>query len=165
MVLKWCNFFYQFFFPTVIISIPIQHIVMGGDWNFVLHDPDTTSTSRKPRAEAVCRTILDSLDLYDVAALQATHPGFTYFRYQVEHTRARCNRIYVYPSILCGVTTRLLPRTGDHTPVQMISTCNNSQKSWRFPDQLLHDTEFLKGLHETPRGSLSLLSDQTDVPL
>ena len=146
-------------------SYPIQHTILGGDWNFVLRDVDTTSTSRKPRAEAVCRTILDTLDLYDVAALQATHPGFTYFRHQAETTRARYDRIYVSPTILSGVSIRLLPRTSDHTPVQMISTCNNSPKSWRFPDQLLHDAEFLTGLHETLRRTLSLFSDQTDVPL
>ena len=138
---------------------------MGGDWNFVLCNADTTSSSRKPPAEAVCSTILDSLDLYDVAGLKSTHPGFTYFRHQAEHTRARYNRIYVSPSILCGVTTRLLPRPGDHTPVQMISTCNNTPKSWRFPDQLLHDSEFLQGLHETLQGSLSDFSNQTNVSL
>ena len=44
-------------------SFPIQHIVVGGDWNFVLRPQDTTSSSRKPRAEAVFSTILDSMDL------------------------------------------------------------------------------------------------------
>ena len=29
-------------------SYPIQHTILGGDWNFVLRDVDTTSTSRKP---------------------------------------------------------------------------------------------------------------------
>ena len=50
-------------------NYPIQHTILGGDWNFVLRDADTTSTSRKPRTEAVCRTMLDTLDLYNVAAM------------------------------------------------------------------------------------------------
>ena len=82
-------------------NYPIQRTILGGDWNFVLHDADTTSTSRKPRTEAVCRTILDTLDLYDVAALQSTHPGFTYFRHQAESTRDMIESMSLHLSYLC----------------------------------------------------------------
>ena len=50
-------------------NYPIQHTILGGDWNFGLRDADATSTSRKPQTEAVCRTMLDTLDLYNVAAM------------------------------------------------------------------------------------------------
>ena len=146
-------------------SFPIQHIVVGGDWNFVLRPQDTTSSSRKPRAEAVFSTILDSMDLYDVAALQSTFPGFTYFRHHLENTKARYDRIYVSPSILNGVRIRLLPRTGDHTPVQMLSTQNNSPKTWRFPDRLLEDPTFVQELHDTLRETLRDFSEPRDCPL
>ena len=146
-------------------NYPIHHIIMGGDWNFVLRETDTTSGSRKPRAEAVCTTILNTHDLYDVAALQSTSPGFTYFRHHAEHTRARYDRIYVTPSILSGVTTRLLARVGDHTPVQMISTQSNAPKIWRFPDQLLEDPVFIHGLHNMIRATLADYCENRVLPL
>ena len=146
-------------------NYPIQHTIMGGDWNFVLRPQDTTSSSRKPRAEAVLSTILDTMDLYDVAALQSTFPGFTYFRHHLENTKARYDRIYVSPSILNDVRIRLLPRTGDHTPVQMLSTQNNSPKTWRFPDRLLEDPTFIQGLHDTLRDTLKDFSEPRDCPL
>ena len=98
-------------------------------------------------------SILDSLDLYDVASLQSTHP-VTYFRHHSEHTRARYDRIYVTPSIFSGVRIRLLPRTGDHTPDQMVLAQNNAPKIWRFPDQLLDDPAYVQRLHDTIRQTL-----------
>ena len=44
----------------------IQHIIVAGDFNFVLRDSDTTSMSRKPRAAAVMNTIINTHDLYDL---------------------------------------------------------------------------------------------------
>ena len=49
----------------------IQHTIMAGDFNFVLNASDSTSHTRKPRAEATCTTIINTFDLYDVAALQS----------------------------------------------------------------------------------------------
>ena len=150
---------------TISSNFPIQHTIMAGDFNFVLRPQDTTSSSRKPRAEAVCSTILDTMDLYNVAALQSTFPGFTYFRHHLENTRARYDRIYVSSSILNDVRIRLLPRTGDHTPVQMLSTQNNSPKTWRFPDRLLEDPTFVQELHDTLRETLRDFSEPRDCPL
>ena len=63
-------------------TFQIQHCIMGGDFNFVLQPSDTHSISAKPRAEAMCRTIITSFDLFDVAALTSNNPGHTYFRHR-----------------------------------------------------------------------------------
>ena len=78
----------------------IHHTIMAGDFNFVLHDMDTTSHTRRPRAEAMCTTIINFHDLYDVAALQSNVPQHTYFRHRMERTSARYDRIYCSAGLL-----------------------------------------------------------------
>ena len=56
-------------------------------------------------------------------------------------------------------------RTGDHTPVQMLSTQNNSPKTWRFPDRLLEDPTFVQELHDTLRETLKNYAEPRDCPL
>ena len=73
---------------NIVQLFSVQHTVMAGDFNFVLQDSDTTSGSRKPRTEAVCNTILNVHDLFDVAALQSPRPRHTYFRHRQENTSA-----------------------------------------------------------------------------
>ena len=63
-------------------NFQIQHTVMGGDFNFVLQPSDTHSTSSKPRAEAMCSSILTDFDLFDVAAILSSSPSHTYFRHR-----------------------------------------------------------------------------------
>ena len=50
-------------------NFQVQHCVMGGDFNFVLQPSNTLSTSSKPRAEDMCRSIITAFDVFDVAAL------------------------------------------------------------------------------------------------
>ena len=140
---------------NVVAAFTIRHIVMAGDFNFVLSPTDTTSSSRKPRAEAVCSTIIETHDLYDAAALQSPTPMYTYFRHRAENTHARYDRFYVTPLLLNGVKIQLLPRTGDHAPVQLSSNDTNIPKTWKFSDEILSDPVFCQGLHNCVRESLS----------
>ena len=58
---------------------PIDHYILGGDYNLYLERRDSTSSSRKPRAEGQLITILNSFNLYDAAALLHNVPKHTYF--------------------------------------------------------------------------------------
>ena len=100
----------------------IQHTLMAGDFNFVLLDSDTTSASRKPRAEAVCNTIINVHDLFDVAALQSPRPRHTYFRHRHENTSARLDRYYCSGSLLHDSSYKILPRVSDHAPIQFTTS-------------------------------------------
>ena len=143
----------------------VQHIIMAGDFNFVLQDTDTTSHTRRPRAEAMCTTIINTYDLYDVAALQSNAPQHTYFRHRMERTSARYDRIYCTTGLLAGGTIKILPRTGDHAPVQFSTCIMNTPKDWRFSDNLLGDPLFTEGLHNTIRETLNQFTDVRDIPL
>ena len=143
----------------------VQHIIIAGDFNFVLRDVDTTSHTRRPRAEAMCTTIINLYDLYDVAALQSNVPQHTYFRHRMERTSARYDRIYCSTGLLAGGTIKILARTGDHTPVQFSTCLTNNPKDWRFSDNLLGDPQFTEGLHNTIRQALSQFTEANDIPL
>ena len=67
----------------------IDRVVMAGDFNMVLEDRDTTTATRKPRAEGQLLTILNTFNLYDIAGLQSLFPKHTYFRHRNEHISAR----------------------------------------------------------------------------
>ena len=146
-------------------SFVIQHTIMAGDFNFVLNDSDTTSHTRKPGAEATCTTIINTFDLFDVAALQSNMPQHTYFRHRRERTSARYDRIYCSDGLLAGSTIKILPRLGDHAPVQLSTCPTNTPKIWRFSDNLLGDPTFIEGLHNTIREALNQFSTTRDAPL
>ena len=127
----------------------IDHIIIGGDFNFVMEDRDTRSTSRKPRAEAQFLTIMNIFDLYDVAALHTATPLHTYFRHRRENTSARYDRFYVTPGLLQGIRYKILKRTGDHAPIELGIMNQQHSANWRFSDSLLSDPQFLEALHNT----------------
>ena len=127
----------------------IHHTVMAGDFNYVLRDGDTTSNTRKPRAEAVCATIMTQHDLYDVAALQSLTPAHTYFRHRREGTSARYDRIYTSLSLIPGGRYRVRTRTGDHAPIEWVTEIEARKGNWKFPDIFLNDSTFMEGLHNT----------------
>ena len=147
------------------ITFVIQHIVMAGDFNFVLLPSDSFSTTRKPRAEAVCTTIINLHNLYDVAALQSPNPVHTYFRHRREATSARYDRFYCSPSLLSNATFRPLPRVGDHAPIQFNTSLTKSPSSWTFSDNLLNDPLFLQGLHNCLHETLSEFTPDNSPPL
>ena len=144
---------------------PIQNTVMAGDFNLVLQASDTTTQTRKPRAEAVLSTIVNVHDLYDVAAIQSPVPAHTYFRHRMEGTRARYDRFYCSANLLAGSTCKLLPRTGDHSPVQFSTVQSSAPKPWKFSDELLSDHSFLEGLHNHLQLALAEYSDNSQAPL
>ena len=106
---------------NIVQAFAIQHTLMAGDFNFVLQAADTTSSSRKPRAEAICNTIINVHDLFDVAALQSICSRHTYFRHRHESTSARYDRFYCSGSLLSDSSYKILPQVSYHAPIQYIT--------------------------------------------
>ena len=150
---------------NMVLRYPIQHIVVAGDFNFVMRDSDTNSQTRKPRAAAVLNTITNTHDLYDIAAMQAVSPAHTYFRHRNEGCSSRYDRFHISTSLLQGSIYRILPRLGDHAPISFSTTVDKSQRTWRFSDNLLGSPAFVSGLHNCIRQTLSDYGDAEDVPL
>ena len=137
----------------------ISHTVMGGDFNFVLVDGDTNSSTRKPRSAAVMNTIIQVHDLYDIASLQNPSPRHTYFRHHRENCSARYDRFHISPSLLQNAEYRLHPRTSDHSPISITCDQVKGSKDWKFPDHLLTNPHYMQGLHNTIRDVLSNYTD------
>ena len=57
----------------------VDHMIIGGDFNFVLFNEDSHSTSRKPQAEARWVTAMQDWNVYDVAQVLHNIPEHTYF--------------------------------------------------------------------------------------
>ena len=127
----------------------VDHLIIGGDFNFVMEDRDSRSTSRKPRAEAQFLTIMNTFDLYDAAAMRTGNPLHTYFRHRREATSARYDRFYVSPGLLQGLEYKILRRTGDHAPIELGINNQKHSPTWRFSDSLLSDPQFAQGLSES----------------
>ena len=139
----------------------ISHTIMGGDFNFVMRNEDTNSSTRKPRALAVMTTIEQSHDLYDIAALQSPAPRHTYFRHHMEQCSARYDRFHVSPGLLQNAEYRLLPRTSDHAPISFSWDQIKEAKDWKFSDHLLTNPQYMQGLHNTLRDVLSGYADSS----
>ena len=136
----------------------VDHVIIGGDFNFVMEDRDSRSTSRKPRAEAQFLTIMNTFDLFDAAALRTGNPLHTYFRHRRELTSARYDRFYVSPGLLQGLEYKIHRRTGDHAPIELSLKNQKHSSTWRFSDTLLNDPQFTQGLHNCINDSLSQFS-------
>ena len=143
----------------------IQHTLMAGDFNFVMRSTDTNSTSRKPRAEAAFRTIVEVHDLYDVAAMQSPTPAHTYFRHRREQTSARYDRFHVSVSLLQTSTFKILQRTGDHAPISLHTLADRTPKTWRFCDTMLNNPKYIEGLHNVIRNTLREYSTEPTASL
>lgn len=150
---------------NMVLRYPIQHIVVAGDFNFVMRDSDTNSLSRKPRAAAVLNTISNTHDLYDIAAMQAVSPAHTYFRHRNEGCSARYDRYHISSGLLQDSIYRILPRTSDHAPISFSTTVDRSQRAWRFSDNHLGCPLFVSGLHNCIRQTLSAYVDTEDDAL
>ena len=150
---------------NMVIRYPVQHIVVAGDFNFVLRESDTNSMSRKPRAAAVLSTISDTHDLYDIAALQAVNPAHTYFRHRNEGCSARYDRFHISTGLLQDSTYRILPRTGDHAPISFSTSIDRSHRAWRFTDRHLGSPSFISGLHNCIRDALAEYTESDNMSL
>ena len=116
----------------------IHEIIIGGDFNFVLHQVDTKSSSRKPRAETQFASMVEDLDVFDLDMLVNEENLHTYFRHRMEGCSARYDRFYVSRGLISEAKFSRCPRTGDHTPVYIeVMVKTKGQGSWKFDDRLL----------------------------
>ena len=137
--------------------------IMGGDFNMVLNDSDTTSSSRKPRAEAKLASILEDLDIYDVGlnavcSPRAANQPWTYFKRRDEvNVRARYDRFYASPHLIRGATFDVLhdARVDDHSPIRFeFWRVERDDKQWIFDDKLINSPEFVQKMQDRIRTSL-----------
>ena len=118
----------------------IDEIIIGGDFNFVLHQDDTNMGRNKPRTEGRWAQLIEDLDLYDPypivhAAGEIPH---TYFRHRMEHFSARYDRFYVTRNLLEAANIKQLKRMSDHTPIQLEVWRKERKKTrWRVDDHEL----------------------------
>ena len=135
---------------SFLMQFEIDSHIMAGDFNLVLEARDTNSGSRKPRAEAQLMTIINTLDLFDIAGLLSRNPSHTYFRHRREQTSARYDRFYISQNLIQGTKYKILPRTGDHAPIELALQHQQPHTSrWKFTDSLLTDASFVQRLHDT----------------
>ena len=128
----------------------IHHKVLCGDFNFVLNAGDTTSSSRKPRAEAQFAALLNDHDLYDVDVMVNHTTEHTYFRHNFEGTSARYDRWYMTSELLVGAKLKSERRTGDHAPVMVEILCQKRGMAlWQFDDRILDNASGVVMVHET----------------
>ena len=133
----------------------IDHTICGGDFNLCLAATDRNSTTRKPRAEAKLSTLINTKDLFDVAALSSDAPSHTYFRHRRETTSARYDRFYVSLNLLRGITFKLMRRSSDHHPIYIeVLKHKTGPRQWRFNDNLLQSADFIQKLQESIKSTL-----------
>ena len=123
---------------------------------------ESTSTTHKPQAAAMFNTVMNELDIFDVAAMVSDNPAPTWFRHRRFGTHARYDRAYVTRGFLSNIKflhrRRLL---GDHTPIEVI--INQTAKTgslWKFPDHLLDKSSFLEQLHNKIRNVIGQFVEQ-----
>ena len=108
-----------------------DEIIIGGDFNYVLEDADTSSGNRRPNTEAQWRAMEADLELYDPETLFTQVPRRTYFRHHQEMTSARYDRFYITRGLITGVELNELVRTGDHTPIVLkVMEVETGHKQW-----------------------------------
>ena len=126
-----------------------------GDFNFVMSRTDTSSTAQKPMAENMFATVMDLLNVYDVAGFLSPDPARTWFRHRREGTNARYDRIYVTQPLLHNIKFKLAKRLGDHAPVEVnIGGQTKKKSNWKFSDAMLDKSQFKEGLHNTIKSTL-----------
>ena len=143
----------------------IDHYVIGGDFNLCLERRDSTSSSRKPRAESQLITIINTFNLFDAAAILHQSPKHTYYRARRENTSARYDRFYVDPNLIQGMEFKTLQRISDHCPIQISFMQQQGRKNWKFTDTLLTSQNFLQGLHNCLRDTLNEYTNTQNQPL
>ena len=153
---------------TLMQNYQIGEIICGGDFNFVLDDRDTNLGTRKPNAEALWRTIIANLQIFDIEALLTQDPRRTYFRHHLDHRNARYDRFYISRGLLTGAKLNVLPRTGDHSPLELIVLeADTGHKQWRMDDRILDSANGLEVIHiavrDTLKESVADPTDQIDV--
>ena len=141
----------------------IDEKIIGGDFNYVLDDLDTTSGNRRPNTEAMWRAMEADLELYDPEVLFRQHPRRTYFRHHHEETQARYDRFYITRGLITGAELDELARTGDHKPLVLkIMEVEAGHKQWNMDDKLLDKVEGVEIIHRSVRTVLGEFVDDPD---
>ena len=144
----------------------ISSIIMGGDFNMVLHDTDTRSTSRKPNAARKLEQMVDDLDIHDVALIHEAEPAHTWFRRGSENVSARYDRLYCSPELIPGAKINRLPRQDDHHPVQLVVLEENMGPGlWMFDDRMLNSEEFKTKIKDKTKEAISRHCDVNTVEI
>ena len=144
----------------------VDHMIVGGDFNFVLFNEDSHSTSRKPQAEARWVTAMQDWNVYDVAQVLHNIPEHTYFRHRHETCSARYDRFYVTRNLLEGVKVKVMKRTGDHAPVLLeLKRTKRGSSMWAFDDKILKEAEGIQKIHETIANIMRPLVGEDDIEI
>ena len=118
----------------------IDEIVIGGDFNCVLHQDDTNMTRSKPRTEARWAQIVEDQDLFDVQPILHRTVKHTYFRHRRENSSARFDRFYVTRGMLIDAKIKMKKRMSDHTPVMLeVWKKERKQARWGVDDRRLQE--------------------------
>ena len=151
-----------------LVQYDISSIVMGGDFNLVLYDTDTNTTSRKPNAARKLADMIDELDIHDIALLNSAAPSYTYFKRGDENIGARYDRIYCSPEVTPGAKIERLMRQDDHHPVQIVILDERLGPGlWMFDDRLLNSDLFKQKLQEKIKETIAKYCEQSisEVPI
>ena len=128
----------------------VDEMIIGGDFNFVTHPDDTTSVTMRRNTVAHWEGLVTNELLFDPEELFLAEPRHTYFRHRHEdETHARYDRFYITQDLLTGAEVSILPRTGDHAPVELkILETETGSRDWRMDDTLLNNTACIETIHE-----------------
>ena len=138
----------------------VNETVMGGDFNLTLRPEDSRSTTRKPRAQAQLTTMINILDVFDVAPLIQHSPRYTWFRANMEQACcARYDRWYVSEGLLNGISYKTLHRTGDHSPIMIEIIKTRGYGTWKLKEEYVGKEWFCKKVESVIRDSLSQFAE------
>ena len=136
----------------------IDEIIIGGDFNFVTSPNDSTSVTVRRNTEAYWDGLVNNELLFDPEELFHATPRHTYFRHRHNNTSARYDRYYVTQDLLTGAEINVLPRIGDHAPVELrILQTERGERDWRMDDTLLSRVACI----ETIQGTLARILRNT----
>ena len=128
----------------------IDEMIICGDFNFVTDPRDSTSVTLRRNTEAHWGGLVGNELLFDPEELFNANPRHTYFRYRHEDTHARYDRFYVTQDLLTGAEIDVLPRVGDHAPIELrILLTEVGMRDWRMDDSLLNNVACVETIHGT----------------
>ena len=129
-----------------------DYIVLGGDWNCVTRNEDTTTATRKPRTESVLNDLLNTYNLVDLFLHKKPNPTLTWVSDGNPHRRARHDRIYVSPNLLHNSAAKNSLSTTDHMALKVhLLKTKKGIPDWKFDDSLLTDVVFTEKLNNALR--------------
>ena len=137
---------------TPLLAAAVDHVLVGGDFNCVLRDQDTTGTT--PRSQQLAAAVR-ALRLSDAWTSLRAEPGHTFFAGGMS---ARLDRFYVSRALadkLLQAETTAVPFSADHHAVSLklqhsggmtskSDTQGKPKASWTLDNRILQDPDFLE---------------------